>query len=135
MPIKKENKKLYPENWKEISEYIRFKRAKNKCEFCGIENYSYLYRYKNYFVSVKEVESYINSGNYSLASDITENSKLIKIILTTAHLDHNPQNNDFSNLRALCQKCHNNYDRKHRNETIFNNKKKFAAPSIQLSLF
>lgn len=39
MPIKPENKKLYPENWKQISKRIRFERAKNKCEVCGAENY------------------------------------------------------------------------------------------------
>ena len=27
-------------------------------------------------------------------------------------------------LMQLCQKCHNNYDRKHRNQTIRNNKLK-----------
>ena len=28
-----------------------------------------------------------------------------------------PENCDYSNLRALCQKCHNKYDAKHRAET------------------
>ena len=32
------------------------------------------------------------------------------VVLTTAHLDHNPANNDLSNLRAWCQRCHNTYD-------------------------
>ena len=32
-----------------------------------------------------------------------------KIILATAHLDHNPANNTDDNLVALCQKCHNTY--------------------------
>ena len=39
MPIKPENKKRYPANWKEIRKDI-LKRADNKCEFCGIENYA-----------------------------------------------------------------------------------------------
>ena len=34
-----------------------------------------------------------------------------------AHLDHTPENCDPSNLRALCQRCHNQYDAKHRAET------------------
>ena len=38
MPIKPENKNRYPENWKEIRQRI-LKRANNRCEFCGIENY------------------------------------------------------------------------------------------------
>ncbi len=30
----------------------------------------------------------------------------VKIVLTIAHLDHDVTNNDYSNLQALCQKCH-----------------------------
>ena len=85
MPIKPENRKRYPANWKDIRKDI-LKRADNKCEFCGIENYA-----------------------------IRENGS--KVVLTIAHLDHTPENCDYSNLRALCQKCHNRYDAKHRAET------------------
>lgn len=90
MPIKPENKSLYPPNWKFISESIRFGRAKNRCEFPGC-----------------------NAINYQ-PHPITGS----KVILTVAHLDHNPANCDPSNLMAMCQRCHNRYDRKHRNETI-----------------
>jgi 5-methylcytosine-specific restriction endonuclease McrA len=86
MPISKEKKKLYPGNWKEISKRIRFERAKNKCEFCGAENYK--------------------------PHPITGS----KVILTVAHLDHNPKNNNNENLKALCQKCHLTYDAKHHAE-------------------
>ena len=84
-PIKPENRKRYPANWKDIRKDI-LKRADNKCEFCGIENYA-----------------------------IRENGS--KVVLTIAHLDHTPENCDYSNLRALCQRCHNRYDAKHRAET------------------
>lgn len=33
-----------------------------------------------------------------------------KVVLTVAHLDHTPENCERSNLKALCQKCHNSYD-------------------------
>lgn len=85
MPIRPENKARYPKNWKQIRADI-LKRADNKCEFCGVENYS-----------------------------IRENGS--KVILTIAHLDHTPENCDYSNLRALCQRCHNRYDAPHRAET------------------
>lgn len=86
MPISKEKKKLYPTNWKEISKRIRFERAKNKCEFCGAENYK--------------------------PHPITGS----KVVLTVAHLDHNPRNCNEDNLKALCQKCHLGYDAKHHAE-------------------
>ena len=39
MPIKPENRGRYPKSWKQIRTKI-LERANNKCEFCGIENYS-----------------------------------------------------------------------------------------------
>lgn len=32
------DKSRYPENWDEISQYVRFERAKGKCEWCGVEH-------------------------------------------------------------------------------------------------
>lgn len=108
MPIKPENKKLYPKNWKEIREKI-LERANNKCEFCGVENHRWGYR--------NSKGDFIISVGMQQEADELDGEKLFRIVLTIAHLDHNPQNNDFSNLRALCQKCHNNYDKEHRKET------------------
>jgi 5-methylcytosine-specific restriction endonuclease McrA len=36
-----------------------------------------------------------------------------RVVLTVAHLDHNPQNCADDNLRALCQRCHLTYDARH----------------------
>lgn len=38
---------------------------------------------------------------------------LKRIVLTIAHMDHDVNNNDYSNLKALCQKCHLDYDKNH----------------------
>lgn len=108
MPIKAENKKLYPKNWKEIRQKI-LERAGNKCEFCGVENYAVGYRDKD--------GNFVESVGMQQEADELDGEKLFKIILTIAHLDHNPTNCDPSNLRALCQKCHNNYDAEHRKKT------------------
>lgn len=35
------------------------------------------------------------------------------VVLTVAHLDHNPQNVAADNLRVWCQRCHLTYDAKH----------------------
>lgn len=90
MPIKAENKHRYPSNWKDIRKDI-LERAGNKCEFCGVENHTLRYNPKT--------------------------GKDAKIVLTIAHLDHTPENCNYDNLRALCQRCHNRYDAKHRKET------------------
>jgi 5-methylcytosine-specific restriction endonuclease McrA len=33
-----------------------------------------------------------------------------KVVLTIAHLDRNKDNNQFTNLKALCQRCHLMHD-------------------------
>ena len=41
-----------------------------------------------------------------------------RVVLTVAHLDHQPENCADDNLAALCQKCHNRYDAPHRRQGI-----------------
>jgi len=85
MPIRPEDKARYPKDWKLRSRFVRFYRARNKCEWCGARNY----------------EPHPETGS--------------KVVLTTAHVfDHNPENAALWNLAALCQKCHNNHDAPHR---------------------
>ena len=88
MPISKENKHLYPDNWPEIRARI-LARAKNQCEKCGVVNHS----------------------------EVARGPKCVEVVLTIAHLDHNPTHNEDSNLRAYCQQCHNRHDAQHRAET------------------
>src|ERR1019366_5235744 len=114
----------YPKNWKEISERIRFVRAGNKCETCRVPNYSFVVRGKWNGIECWQdddgtIFSAINGerlgDNY--VGDLEAPVTYAKIILTVAHLDHTPENCEENNLMALCQKCHNVYDREHRNET------------------
>lgn len=115
MPIKPENKVLYPKDWPEIRERIRA-RAGNKCESCKVKNHSRGARDIN---GIWHDEIWIEN----LKSDIGfslfgEFPKIIKIVCTVAHRDHDPTNNVEENLRFWCQLCHNRYDRKHRDQTI-----------------
>ena len=55
-------------------------RAGWKCEFCGAENY----------------RAHPRTGS--------------RVVLTVAHLGHDPMNCSEDNLRALCQGCHLRYD-------------------------
>lgn len=101
MPI---DYKKYPPNWKELRQQV-LDRAKNKCEFCGVGNYTIGVRDKdgnfNKLDSLKETENAFYNGD-----------KIIKIILTVAHLDHDETNHNvkIERLAALCQKCHLTYD-------------------------
>ena len=90
MPIKPENKKRYPKNWKSEIRPEVLERAGHRCEGspaypdCRVANY----------------ENHPVTGS--------------KVVLTIAHLDHIPENcgepGNRENLKAWCQKCHNTYD-------------------------
>jgi hypothetical protein len=132
MPIKPENKNRYPKNWKEISEDIRFNRAKNRCEICGVHNYSVGYYEGRKFITLSKppFNHPLNISDYKAALEIKEHynewceqePKSIIIVLTVAHLDHIPEHCQPENLKAMCQKCHNNYDKQHRKSTISQSK-------------
>ena len=108
MPIRPENRKRYPRNWKAISADIRFRRAQNRCECMGeCDSLTHLAMVKN---QRPEIRCQALNGR---AHPVTGS----KVVLTVAHLDHTPENCDESNLRAMCQACHLSYDRDHHAET------------------
>lgn len=81
MPIRPEMKKRYPKDWKIRSRFVRFVRAKGRCEWCGAVH----------------GEPHPVTGS--------------KVVLTTAHVhDHRPEAASLLNLAALCQRCHNRHD-------------------------
>ena len=85
MPIRKENRDRYPSDWTRISLEKR-SAAGNKCE--GSPAYP-LCRAEN-------GQPHPVTGS--------------RVVLTVAHLDHQPENCAPENLRAWCQRCHNTYD-------------------------
>ena len=89
MPIKPENKKLYPIDWDYISEGIRIHRAEGRCE---------------HVIDGERCEA-MNGEPHPITGS--------KVVLTIAHLDHNPAHCDDDNLEAMCQRCHLRYDQHH----------------------
>jgi hypothetical protein len=126
MPI---DYKLYPPNWKTEIRPAIMERAKHCCEFCKVSNYKLILRGTwNDTECYQDDDGTIYDANTSevIGSDyvgeVHPTNKLIKIVLTIAHLDHNVNNNDFSNLKALCQRCHNRHDIEHRKKNKNKNK-------------
>jgi hypothetical protein len=107
-PMKRE---LYPANWPEIRAQVK-ERAGNKCEGCGVANHAVGARDRRGDWHDQDSIDNLNSDvGYSMFG---EYPKIIRIVCTTAHLDHNPGNNDLGNLKFWCQACHNRHDAKHR---------------------
>ncbi|NPV54540.1 MAG: HNH endonuclease [Firmicutes bacterium] len=98
MPIKRDKRHFYPDNWGEISRSVR-ERSGWKCEWCGAEA----------------------RKPHPVTGSV--------VVLTVAHLDHDPTNNDPENLRALCQLCHNRHDMPIR---AWNRKYKPASNQLKL---
>ncbi len=111
MPIKPELKKLYPDNWKEISLRIREESGGN-CQFCGrpaVENLCVSHGGLWYD---REMQVWRDRfGNHYQGLVPVYTMREVDIVLTVAHLDQDPRNCRPENLRALCQYCHNRYDR------------------------
>lgn len=89
MPIRPENRKLYPENWKALATDLKAK-AGMRCQ--GGPAYP----------DCRALHGQPHPVTGSM------------VVLTVAHLDHCPENVELTNLRVWCQKCHNTYDAKTR---------------------
>src|SRR3954447_7485004 len=92
----------YHPKWSLISHLVRFVRAKGKCERCG-----------SVHLAPHRITGY-------------------KVSLATVHLDHDRENNDFSNLASLCQWCHLKHDRSRHAYSRKNEVKFFMSMAIFL---
>lgn len=122
MPIRPENRARYPKEWPLISDGVRA-RAKNRCEWpgCGVQNGSVGYWRGDKFVKTqpngdrrRRDREYPVPGTSITVGGVAR--RIIRIILTVAHLDHTPENCDPANLKCWCQRHHNRYDAKMRTE-------------------
>jgi 5-methylcytosine-specific restriction endonuclease McrA len=103
MPI---NYKIYPADWFDVIRPAILKRENYACKFCKIGNRKIGYR--------TPTGEFIECDEFMKKWATDNGHKLIKIVLTIAHLDHDVTNNVHENLAALCQQCHNRYDAKNR---------------------
>lgn len=116
MPIRASEKARYPANWPAISQATRA-RAGNKCEFCGVANGALGGRDGAglWFEALPDAGARLNWPKPGAIATCVRHGealalRIVRIVLTVAHLDHAPENCDPANLRALCQRCHLRYD-------------------------
>ena len=114
MPIRSEVRWLYPLDWPQLSAVIRFERAKGRCETCGRPHGQIIRHLGDGRWWDETLQSWRNAKGRPLPR--LENgtalaAMLTKVVLATAHLDHDPTNNRPKNLKALCQRCHLMHDR------------------------
>ena len=128
MPIRPENLHRYPTDWKHIRAHI-IARARNRCEKCGLKNGTIGGRTSDgvFLPAIPDQHMYglrwpkpgTTAYCAGAAGNMHERLKIIQIVLTIAHLDHQPENCADDNLLALCQRCHLTYDAKHHAQTRY----------------
>jgi hypothetical protein len=97
---------LYHPDWKDIIRPAILKRDGYKCGHCGIKHKARVYK--------------DSTGKYVECDEFMENwakstqRKVFTLYLQIAHLDHNKQNNEPSNLKALCPVHHARFDSEHK---------------------
>jgi 5-methylcytosine-specific restriction endonuclease McrA len=116
MPIRPEFRQFYGDEWLTRRDQI-LDRANHRCERCGKPD-----RQKVYvgvalpaFWYDPEFKRW-RDGNGSVTAKCLwhiPQRRLVSVILTVAHLNHDPRDNRDENLAALCQRCHLLHDRKH----------------------
>lgn len=119
----------YPENWNKLALSIKqaanwtCQRCNRPCRMPGEELCEFFERVKGY----RHFDlDWVNGTAISTICDHPQ-----RFTLTTAHLDQDPNNNDPSNLAALCSVCHLAHDRPFRQ---MNRQRKLERKG-QLNLF
>lgn len=125
--------KKYHPDWLTVIRPAILERAGNKCEQCNVLNGKIILRGNWHGVDCYQDDdgtifdasnSEVIGGDY--LGEVHPTNKMIKIVLTVSHTDHDIKNNDYSNLKALCQRCHIQHDKNIRaeNSKATRNKKK-----------
>lgn len=124
MPIKPENRARYPKDWPAISRAAK-ERAGWKCQHpgCLATQYSIGIWHREGGAPHQWSEQYKPTHTYAEACTVAAEAwwevqhlggkKLTIIVLTVAHLDHQPENCVPENLAAMCQRHHLAYDHDH----------------------
>lgn len=104
MPI---DYRRYPANWHSEIVPAIFERSKGYCEQCGREHGAMVYSFEVRKQSMGKI-TYRRDWTFGLVVPELPKMKLVQVILTVAHLDHDATNHNVSldRLKHLCQLCH-----------------------------
>ena len=99
MPIAAEYRHLYGREWSKLAASVKTE-ARWRCETCAVEHGDWRER-KN-----QQLPPYQRGQFHTVFNGVW----FYRVVLTVAHLDHQPENMARDNLRALCQRCHLAHD-------------------------
>jgi len=116
MPIKPELRWYYPIDWPQISHWVRFVRAKGRCQVCGRPHGAVVQHLGDgrWWDEVLQIWRDGKGRRVPSPARLEDVSvRTTKVVLAAAHLDHNPGRCGprHRNVKALCQRCHLLHDR------------------------
>ena len=115
MPIRREHRYFYPIDWTQLSATVRFQRAGGACETCGRPHGRIVYCLGDGRWWDAAVGAWRDGQGQTLSTLPTIEDlgaiRSTRVVLATAHRDHDTANNADANLAAFCQRCHMNHDR------------------------
>jgi hypothetical protein len=116
MPIRREHRFFYPIDWPQLSSVIRFGRAKGRCEACQRPyGHTVFCLGDGRWWDADAVSWRDGAGGLVCievgAADVRSEIRTTRVVLATAHRNHDTVDNSPTNLAAFCQRCHILHDR------------------------
>jgi hypothetical protein len=114
MPIRAQHRGLYPFDWQQLSYAVRFKRAHGRCEHCGRPHGLWVLHLGDGRWWDPQRQTWRSGQGRELKrapSLVLTMLRSTRVVLSCAHLNHDPTENSGNNLKALCQRCHLLHDR------------------------
>lgn len=150
MPIRKEFRQYYGREWKEEIRPRILDRAGHECERCGKPNHAQIETLTAWIPDLqhavphhqmwwRQMSARKGSRAWRSVHTVAERSyrshlrpsqilgrvpkpRRIRVVISVAHLNHDPSDHRDENLVALCQWCHLMHDRQHHHEIRANRK-------------
>jgi hypothetical protein len=113
MPISPSLKHHYGSEWRAISAQIRFDRARGRCETCDRPHLRVVQTLPDgqWYDDERHVwRDGMGQRADGPAGRDPPSLRWVRVVISAAHLDHDPVNRDPGNLSALCQRCHLRHD-------------------------
>lgn len=107
----------YPKNWEEIAHQVK-QAAGWRCQECDRPCRPPNMSWFDFQEAIETQESGWSDDLFEEVEDeefgLVSAPRFTRFVLTVAHLDQDPGNNDPANLKALCSVCHLRHDAPYR---------------------
>ena len=111
MPIRREHRFFYPIDWPQLSAVIRFRRAGGRCEACRRPHGQTVWHLGDGRWWDAEAASWRDGVGQIIclpvgADHVRGVGRTTRVVLATAHRNHDTADNSEANLMAVCQRCY-----------------------------